>query len=640
MSFFKTLANITTNMFKVKDVTGFENLQKNVTTKKEYLEKVLSCFNNLNSALKTFSETIVSAEKTLNSMEMYPGEKKINDALVLICQKIKENNISNNNLLSSVINNISEYSNQLNEILSCYEHFKKKNKDLQQEKANLASKKESYHKLGKEAENRIKSMVKHSPDTKDIFGQEEYVEQLQMIGNPAKEALESYKSSIKKANELAKQYNKRQKALYDLLPPIAEKDQVFDFELMKLYHKTLEAESKYINNNIETFKNSHIEVKSELKDLIVILENNKKDEKLHKFSQYQTELDINKCQSDADFRILCHSIELVSLYVDKSLFPDYEYETEQKIYNIQQILRQLFKETGEINSKLCEDFFNGLKEQKVHRKFFILLSQLRTNNKFLRTKYLIDLLGQGFDILLNFAGKNKIYENVKSCIILSQTYYYEDENKKKVYIFEKIKKNKYLQNSHFWRQFIEDMIEKEFKRLEHILPDVNFSVENNINITPKIKEKLNEAVFSQLITYGSNMRDFELDKRVILKILEEFFGKYNYLTEANIKNIYTVLSEEPDEIERLRKEYNTSLESELINENDSNEEEKEKTEDKNKESDNKENEGEVTQKKENEEKDTEKKENEEKVTEKKENEEKVTEGEEKKSDNNEKKKPE
>ena len=308
MSFFKTLANITTNMFKVKDVTGFENLQKNVTTKKEYLEKVLSCFNNLNTALKTFSETIVSAEKTLNSMEMYPGEKKINDALVLICQKIKENNISNNNLLSSVINNISEYSNQLNEILSCYEHFKKKNKDLQQEKANLASKKESYHKLGKEAENRIKSMVKHSPDTKDIFGQEEYVEQLQMIGNPAKEALESYKSSIKKANELAKQYNKRQKALYDLLPPIAEKDQVFDFELMKLYHKTLEAESKYINNNIETFKISHIEVKSELKDLIVILENNKKDEKLHKFSQYQTELDINKCQSDADFRILCHRI--------------------------------------------------------------------------------------------------------------------------------------------------------------------------------------------------------------------------------------------------------------------------------------------------------------------------------------------
>jgi hypothetical protein len=76
MSFFKTLANITTNMFKVKDVTGFENLQKNVSTKREYLEKVLSCFNNINSALKTFSETILSSEKTLNSMEMYPGEKK------------------------------------------------------------------------------------------------------------------------------------------------------------------------------------------------------------------------------------------------------------------------------------------------------------------------------------------------------------------------------------------------------------------------------------------------------------------------------------------------------------------------------------------------------------------------------------
>ncbi len=41
-------------------------------------------------------------------------------------------------------------------------------------------------------------MVKHTPDTKDIFEKEEYIEQLQMIGNPAKEALESYRSALKK----------------------------------------------------------------------------------------------------------------------------------------------------------------------------------------------------------------------------------------------------------------------------------------------------------------------------------------------------------------------------------------------------------------------------------------------------------
>ena len=74
----------------------------------------------------------------------------------------------------------------------------KKNKDLQQEKSNLASKKENYHKLGEEAENKIKSMVKHSPDNKEIFEQEEYIEQLEMIGNPAKDALESYKSGLEK----------------------------------------------------------------------------------------------------------------------------------------------------------------------------------------------------------------------------------------------------------------------------------------------------------------------------------------------------------------------------------------------------------------------------------------------------------
>ena len=39
------------NLFKTKDVEGYENLQKRISDKKEYFEKVLPCLKNVESEL-------------------------------------------------------------------------------------------------------------------------------------------------------------------------------------------------------------------------------------------------------------------------------------------------------------------------------------------------------------------------------------------------------------------------------------------------------------------------------------------------------------------------------------------------------------------------------------------------------------
>ena len=114
------------------------------------------------------------------------------------------------------------------------------------------------------------------------------------------------------------------------------------------------------------------------------------------------------------------------------------------------------------------------------------------------------------------------------------------------------------------RDFIQDMIKKEFKRFESVFPDANIKIDKNIGITKKIKEKLNEVVFSQLLTYASNMKDFEIDKKIIIKIMDEFIQKYNYLSKNNKDNIYMVITQGEEDIEKLRKEYDPSLEDELI----------------------------------------------------------------------------
>ena len=124
--------------------------------------------------------------------------------------------------------------------------------------------------------------------------------------------------------------------------------------------------------------------------------------------------------------------------------------------------------------------------------------------------------------------------------------------------------------------FIEDQIKKEFLRFEKVFPDANFSVENNVNLNKKVMEKLNEVVFSQLLTFISNMGDFEIDKRIILKIVDECVEKYNYLSKTNIDSLYELITEGKLDIEQLRKEYSPSLEEELINKNNNENEEKPK----------------------------------------------------------------
>ena len=61
------------------------------------------------------------------------------------------------------------------------------------------------------------------------------------------------------------------------------------------------------------------------------------------------------------------------------------------------------------------------------------------------------------------------------------------------------------------------------------------------------------------------MKSFEIDKRIIVKIIDEFIEKYNYISESNLKLIYGVIiqgkeGEPNDDLEKLRKEYDVSLE--------------------------------------------------------------------------------
>ena len=557
------------NLFKIKDVNGFENLQKRITEKKEYLEKIVSSFNNVSNYLKEIYGKIFNSNKALSNIIFSLEENNIQEIVTSIYQKIINDLKEKFKLIGQANSIFSNHISVLNKEIAFYEDLKKINRDLQEEKEKLLKVKENYHKLGKKGENDVKEFAKYINRLNDIYDNLILFDQLENKVEPMKKAFYDYKICLNKSNRLIKNYNQQQSLIFNYFPEISSEESAFYYRLIQIYHQSLENENNDIINIIKKIKdigNLKEKGKTKIMELIEIAEDNKKEEKIQKLISYPTELEINKCQSKNEFELFSNAIIIIKTFVNSDFFPNYDYEKEKKNFTICQIIKQLFKEGDKKEEKLSNDFLELIKDKDVHKTVFIILSQLRTQGKFVQSKYLIDLLGKAFNILLENAGKNKLYDNVKNCIILSQTYYYEEEKNKKIYILEYIKSSKYLKNSHFWRNFINDMIKKEFERFEDLFPDLNINIEKNININKKIKEKLNEVVFSQLLTYVSNMTEFEIDKRIILKIIDEFVEKYNYLSETNLNTIYDLISSDKANIEKLRKEYEPSLEDELIEE--------------------------------------------------------------------------
>ena len=557
------------NLFKIKDVNGFENLQKRITEKKEYLEKIVSSFNNVSNYLKEIYGKIFNSNKALSNIIFSLEENNIQEIVTSIYQKIINDLKEKFKLIGQANSIFSNHISVLNKEIAFYEDLKKINRDLQEEKEKLLKVKENYHKLGKKGENDVKEFAKYINRLNDIYDNLILFDQLENKVEPMKKAFYDYKICLNKSNRLIKNYNQQQSLIFNYFPEISSEESAFYYRLIQIYHQSLENENNDIINIIKKIKdigNLKEKGKTKIMELIEIAEDNKKEEKIQKLISYPTELEINKCQSKNEFELFSNAIIIIKTFVNSDFFPNYDYEKEKKNFTICQIIKQLFKEGDKKEEKLSNDFLELIKDKDVHKTVFIILSQLRTQGKFVQSKYLIDLLGKAFNILLENAGKNKLYDNVKNCIILSQTYYYEEEKNKKIYILEYIKSSKYLKNSHFWRNFINDMIKKEFERFEDLFPDLNINIEKNININKKIKEKLNEVVFSQLLTYASNMTEFEIDKRIILKIIDEFVEKYNYLSETNLNTIYDLISSDKANIKKLRKEYEPSLEDELIEE--------------------------------------------------------------------------
>ena len=143
----------------LKDLEGFENLQKRVNEKSSYLESAFQCFSELSKSLKDFIKQMIFLNTKFTSIKKSPEEQPIHETCKLVYQKLINDLEQNNNLIGEYITNLDSLLKMFNEEKNIYDNLKRIKKDLDEEKIKLSKNKDAYHKSGKEAEKKIKAFV-------------------------------------------------------------------------------------------------------------------------------------------------------------------------------------------------------------------------------------------------------------------------------------------------------------------------------------------------------------------------------------------------------------------------------------------------------------------------------------------------
>lgn len=217
---------------------------------------------------------------------------------------------------------------------------------------------------------------------------------------------------------------------------------------------------------------------------------------------------------------------------------DYDLEKEEKTLSTIKICKQILTNVEVKDNK--EKEINELKKLFEDSKYRVLFLQ-RLNE--MRVKGIFKIPNKNFEIigiLLNLILDNVLTDadlySSKNVIILSQTFYIQDNEKSpKTYLISRIVNHPIYKNKKFWEDFIEYSIQMEFGSLK--VDGSSASVDESMSHT-------NNIVFSQLIPITDNMIEFGVGKEMVKEIIDPFIEKYS-ISKPYEEMIYEIMNKSP-----------------------------------------------------------------------------------------------
>ena len=554
----------------------YEPLHKRYKRKYEYFDNCIDIFSRILSSLKDYQKVINNLIS--KNYILFPEQDFTQSNAINFLKKILEFEFSQIGLDIELLKKtmIDQFRKQKEESRiqekEAHAQFLKILSKYNDSKVTMEKQKNKYHNSAKLAEQSLRTSktmkirnVNNSPEVQlTIQKLEDKAKELLV---EAKKNLDKYSISVKDSNKNREESIEKQSNILKLYKELETKDGQLVNNIMTDYYKRLREENEAKKTLLDEMEEiiKAIDIKKDKEGIVTKFKSEEKPDDLINLVQYEPPIDFEKASNPEEYKIN-HEIIVAMKTIIPDIMPNFDIEKE----NRKQEMRELSKKIFAINVPFTDDekkkLMEYLEQKWSQRYFLIYLSRQRTNGRFARSQKLVNDLAEILTLILQTSEKEKDYEAARNCMILSQTYYYEEKDKegniKKKYLLEFILSYKWLRTPEFWRGLIEKMISLETKKCMDCNPnEPNLYDENN----EKSKERLSNFCFSQLLPYSNNMREFFMDDRIIVRIIDEFTAKYHVQKEI-ADSIYTVVSSNPEEIEKLRQEYNNNpnIENELL----------------------------------------------------------------------------
>ena len=555
----------------------YELLHRRYKTKLECFDNTIEIFNKILGSLK-------DQQKLINSIisknySLFPGSDYTQSTALNLIKKELDNN------LSQITSNMDLYKRTMIDQLKKHkEDSKAKEKDFYNQFIKLINKYNDSKVLLEKAKNKYYQSIKaaemslkysKSMKVKNIDNSHESQVTIQKLEDKAKELLneakknyDKYIACLKDANKNREESIEKQKQLIKLYQTFEEKDGELISSLLKaIYNRQREkyqSETDFLAEMDSAIK--AINVPNDNINLIKAYNSKEKPDEEIPLDQYEPQIDFEKASNPEDYKINHEIIKSMKTAIP-DIMPNFDLEKEGQKQEMRELSKKIFVTNIPFTSDEKKKLMEYLEQKWSQTYFLIYLSKQRTNGRFARTQKLVKDLAEILNLILQTAEKQNDFEAAKNCMILSQTYYYDekdkDGNNRKKYLIEFILDYKWLRTPAFWRGIIEEMIVKEAKKYMSLNPKEPDLFDKS---RKECCDRLSNICFSQLLPYANNMKEFFVDDRLIVKIIDEFVEKYQIQKEFADTIYAGVISDKPEEVEKLRKEYkdNPNFENELM----------------------------------------------------------------------------
>lgn len=342
----------------------------------------------------------------------------------------------------------------------------------------------------------------------------------------AKENENNYINAVNKVNDNYNKYLLQVQNIVNKYKQIEEDfTSNFKFALEKFYGYSISLTHNQKTNlqyGIEIANKINIEIENSniVKDYNKLLT---EKPKTYEFQPYEISLLSNKkVEHDEKFlnviKTMKHNLKGVASNFN---------EIEDKKTNAFTNLLKLAIYHGEcMNKAERNSFYKYIKsEKKYQKKFLFGLNSQRNDGRMEMNHKTIILIGTILTLILDCNQNECDFELIKFTLILSQTFYYKNRMKEKIYLQKQIVNHSIFQKINFWLDF------------------VNFSIAQALNDNVNKTELfVQNSYFSQLLAITNNMLEFQLNKEKIYEIIEETQKKYN-MNQKNCEEIIKIVED-------------------------------------------------------------------------------------------------